>query len=204
MKSIERWTLVSRALPLLTLMLGSTARAEYRNCSEDQINTLAMTDVYAGLALIGAGQDLASVRRGEDASRFETWFGTASDDSLDAVESVLSAAYNGGLSNANYICGLSSGCGEPGALMWTEHGSALGRDPSWGVYVCDLFFERRDRQVGSLVHELTHLYGTSDTSTSEDQLASSYPEIAQRIAASDPGRAIKLAINYEYYVLGGQ
>jgi hypothetical protein len=191
------------ALPWLMLLLGSTARAEYRNCSEEQINTLAYAGVYAGLRLIGAGRDITSIRQGGDTSHFETYFGPATGERVDGVESVLLAAYSGGLSNADYVCGFSLGCLDPSVLMWTEHASALAPSPSWGIYVCDLYFAHPEVQVGTLIHELTHLYGTSDISADEGQLAPSYREIARVIAANNPDRAVQLAINYEYYVVDG-
>lgn len=187
---------------LVASLAASSASAQggYRNCDDGQVNTIVAAAYTAQLRLIGAGQDLANIRNGGDASHFETWFGPASSEHVDHVESVLYAAWQGGMSNATYLCGPSFGCADPTAVAWSEHGSALGDDPTYGVYICDPFWSLSNiDQADALIHEYTHLYGTRDFTKDEESLADNYKDVAKDIAQSDPDAAITIAYNYGYY-----
>ena len=72
------------------------------------------------------------------------------------------------------------------------------RDSTRDIYICPPFFDREtkaDFQVHTLIHEISHYYG------SEDHPDIEYGEYAAReLAARDPELAIHQAENYAFYV----
>jgi hypothetical protein len=188
---------------LSVLLLAATsvsAQGGYRNCDDDRINTIVAAAYTAQLRLMGAGQDLANIRNGGDASRFETWFGPATSEHVDDVQAVLYAAWQGGMANATYLCGQSLGCSDPSAIAWSEHGSALGDSPTYGVYICDPFWDLGNiDQADALIHEYTHLYGTRDFTAEENTLGNTWQDVAKAVAQRDPDAAISIAYNFGFY-----
>jgi hypothetical protein len=193
---------MSAALLGGSLLVATSASAQggYRNCDDNRINTIVAAAYTAQLRLMGAGQDLANIHNGGDASRFETWFGPATSGRVDEVEAMLYAAWQGGMANATYLCGDSLGCSDGNAIAWSEHGAALGDSPSYGVYICDPFWDLSNiDQADALIHEYTHLYGTRDFTAEEVTLGNTWQDVAKTVAERDPDAAITIAYNYGFY-----
>jgi hypothetical protein len=195
---------LSYAVLAASLLASATASADvvYRDCDDDgRINTLLAAASTAQFRLLQAGADLANIRDGGDASRFETWFGPATSEHVDDVEAVLNAAWQGGMPNAHYVCdGNTLGCLGPTSNAWSTHGSALGNDPNYAVYICDSFWDLSNiDQADALIHELTHLYGTRDFTDPELTLGKTYQDVARAVAQRDPDAAVSIAYNLGYY-----
>ena len=191
---------IACALGCFALCLTSSASADFNSCSNEQINTIIAAASTAQFQFLAAGRDLDNIRSGGESGRFEEWFGPATTERVDTVESVLYAAWQGGMTNANYYCGPTLGCLDPTAVAWTEHASALAEHPTYGVYLCGPFWTLSNvDQAGILIHEYTHLYGTRDFTNAELNLASEYEDIARAVAANDPDAAVTIAYNYGFY-----
>jgi hypothetical protein len=187
------------SIALSAWLLSSATIAMADPCSPDQQQTIDTAKGVAGESLFFAGQDIGSIRTGGDPSRFEFWFGgEATPDRLDVVENFLSAAYYDALENAQYVCGPSLACLASATAAWVTHcGQIDNRSSHPTVYLCDLYFNNQDFidvQVGSLVHEYTHLYCSNDI---DDYTSAS---AARENAIEHPDQAIYDAVNLQYYV----
>ena len=63
------------------------------------------------------------------------------------------------------------------------------------INLCPLFFSTEDDEITTLVHELSHFVQIAAT---EDIVFG--PEASQQLAASDPGRAVRNAENYGFFI----
>jgi hypothetical protein len=195
MKNVRPWVGVSLIVSLIAA--SGQARAQSSDdCDQQQLDTLSSALLVAGFKFIGAGNDIANIRQGGDTSRFEYWFGPASDDRVNHVEEILMQAYYGPLADATYVCTPTLFCLDPTIAAWVDHGSKVHT-----VHLCPVYFTSSfdEVQVGTLVHEFTHFYNTRDLEANEVNGATN-ADVAHNFATANPDGAIDAAINYEYYV----
>jgi hypothetical protein len=177
------------------------------DCSQEQNDRINGAIVEAGFMFIGAGNDLDNISKGGDTTLFVNWFGDASPDAISRVTNTLTGAYYA-LGDAGFDCGCNIppfqklfGNDETTIVAWTEH-----NDPHHLIHLCPLYFslDFYEFAVGTLVHELTHFYGTNDVPEGASCADPDYldPDAASyQLARSSPEKAIDNADNYRLYVL---
>jgi hypothetical protein len=186
-----------------------TAALETRGCTEDQANFIGSGWSWAGLALLTASKDLENVRNGGDASRFDTWFGGHSEETLNFVTGMVESIYD-----LMELATLDCGCNIPDdarARGINETNAVAHSDPSkpFIINLCPLYFEQArsgdnflEVGAGVLVHELTHHMNTLDqVPICQQPNCDDHPASALRAVTESPKKVLLNADNYMYYVL---
>jgi hypothetical protein len=202
-----------RAALIVMIFVGGVASATAQDvvrtdCDDSQNSTINGAIFEAGLMFLGAGDDLTNIQNGGDTTLFVNWFGEASPEAISRVTNTLTGAYYA-LGDAGFDCGCNIspfdqwayGASIYNTVAWTLH-----NDPKHLIHLCPLFFslDFTEFTVGTLIHELTHLYGTHDVSEAASCAPPDHldPNTADfNLARSSPDKAIDNADNYRLYVL---
>jgi hypothetical protein len=202
-----------RAALIVMIFVGGVASATAQDlvrtdCDDSQNSTINGAIFEAGLMFLGAGNDLTNIQNGGDTTLFVNWFGDTSPEAISRVTDTLTGAYYA-LGDAGFDCGcnippfeqLVTGASVDNVVAWTVHD-----DSRHLVHLCPLFFslDFYEFAVGTLVHELTHFYGTNDVPEAAACSAPDYLDpnsAAFNLARSSPEKAVDNADNYRLYVL---
>ncbi|HEX4955831.1 MAG TPA: M35 family metallo-endopeptidase [Thermoanaerobaculia bacterium] len=174
-------------------LLGLT----YTGCSVGQQAALA-TAVPAGGGLATAAQsylDNVPVPSRPNDTRYRTWFGTYDATRYGTVSGRYGQIAAAAAGNLTLNCTGAGQCGgqpvtcDPGDFAFTCAGGA-----SQTIWLCSGFFAAPatgyNSQAGTIVHELSHWYGTRDNAYGCRN--------CQSLASSDPVQAVANADNCEY------
>jgi hypothetical protein len=202
-----------RAALMVMIFVGGVASATAqdsvrRDCDDTQNSRINGAIFEAGLMLLGAGDDLTNIQNGGDTTLFVSAFGEASPEAISHVTDILTGAYNA-LGDAGFDCGCNIspldeywyGATVDTTVAWCDH-----EDPKHLIHLCPLFFslDFNEFSVGTLVHELTHFYGTHDVPEAASCVKPTYldPNTSDfNLARSSPEKALENADNYRLYVL---
>lgn len=192
------------AFATMVSMAASTqsASAQFtQDCSESQTSQVAAYQTYAGLQLLTASDYIGRVvNEGEDASRFDYWFGNHEPAIVDQVSAMMENIYYT-LEHAQYVC---DPCDAPDLPSGTV-AYVYPDDPEFHVYLCDDFFDQTapDRLntwvFGVVSHEMSHFFGTVDSAVPGGPAANS-AEAAHQIALDDPSLAANLSYAYQFFL----
>ncbi len=187
------------SLPQLRLSTRlASSGVTYTSCSRSEETTLGQA-LPTGATLAQQAENyldgVPSSQRSTD-ERYITWFGSYSSGNYSTVSSrygqIATAAGNSltlDCSGSGQCSGVSASC-LSGDIAFTCAGGA-----SKTIWLCNGFWSLpatgEDSQAGSMVHELSHWYGTSDHRYGCKN--------CQSLASSSPSQAITNADNTEYF-----
>jgi hypothetical protein len=159
-------------------------------CSDEQIANLGDSPQ---MAAVYAQRAYASYVLDPESANAMYWFGTASEETVATVTTVLDGVVR--RMNAQpmtYRCD----CPDPSSLAYVY---------SWQpgtINLCKLFWKARETgqlsKAGTIVHEYTHFEGTDDDSA--DTYMGDGPIEARNLAISNPDATHHTAINYQMFV----
>ncbi len=163
-------------------------------CTDSQ-STIVNQALADAKAAIGKAIDSFKAPSSDDLARQQKWFGALSSDTAAKIQNVYETSL-AQASFAQFWCPLSNDLsfkwdvGDLAAVSPDEAPGAIFLTPSF----FDLGTSGKDSQMGTFIHELSHLVGIG-----------LHPEVygtddALKLASSDPVKAKNNSDNYQYYV----
>jgi Lysine-specific metallo-endopeptidase len=152
--------------------------------------------------------------KGTDASAFATWFGTGARAQVQGVLHKMNYGMTNGVININYntaACtpGTNAVAYAP-AYGWARANVAQARaaGSAFNLDVCPCLIRQmsslgsgNQSQVGTLIHEISHLLGNTDDEVNPATGLVAYgASAAKALATTYPTQAVNNAENYGFYV----
>jgi peptidyl-Lys metalloendopeptidase len=132
-----------------------------------------------------------------DKQRFERWFGSPSNESMQSVRQIFERS----LALVSFQAVWCPVVNSP-ELQWSAEDVAAYYPPTPNaIYLAPFFFDfptvGNPSQAGAIVHELTHVKAVGDT----DDVPNGYGNTnAEKLAKADPAKAKRNADNYRLYM----